>query len=154
VQVASAGSWLICAGVAVATVAPAAPGLTARAEYRLGQDMFSGAIDLPGRIVTHLVDLPPEVVRCANCHAAPQGPNVPRSLAPRLNRDLLLERRSRRGGPPSTYNDATFCALLNKGVDPAYIMINVSMPRYDLEPSRCRALWRFLTWSPNASNSP
>jgi hypothetical protein len=119
-------------------------------EFRLGQDLFMGKIDLHGRIRTHLVDLPPEVVRCGNCHAAGEGPDVPRSLAPRLTRDLLLEPHARRGGPASIYSQVSFCALLREGVDPAYVLISIEMPRYTLDDADCQALWRFLARSPRA----
>jgi hypothetical protein len=122
-------------------------------EYRLGQQLFVGDIDLQGRIRTHLADLPPDVVRCGNCHAAASGPEVPRSLAPRLTRNLLLERRPRRGGPSSSYSLASFCKLLRIGVDPAYVLISLEMPQYTLDDAHCLALWRFLTWSENAPKS-
>jgi hypothetical protein len=110
-----------------------------------GQALFSGAIDLQGRIATHLVDLPPAVVRCTNCHAAADGPSVPRSLAPRLTRDLLLEPQPRRGGPASRYDSKSFCTLLRRGIDPAWVLISVEMPRYALDDASCGALWQYLT---------
>jgi hypothetical protein len=110
-----------------------------------GRALFEGRIDLQGRIYSHLVDLPPEVVRCANCHAVADGPDVPRSLAPRLTHELLLQTQRRRGGPPSRYDRDSFCALLRRGVDPASVLIGVEMPRYALDDASCRALWRYLT---------
>jgi hypothetical protein len=115
-----------------------------------GQGLFSGEIDLEGRIATHLVDLPPAVVRCANCHAAADGPSVPRSLAPRLTRDLLLEPHPRRGGPASRYDPQSFCTLLRRGIDPAWVLISVEMPRYALDDASCAALWRYVTQSAEA----
>ncbi len=111
-------------------------------ELRLGQDLFTGRIELHGRIRTHIVDLPPEVVRCANCHAVGKGPDVPRSLAPRLSHELLLVPRTRRGGPPTFYDRGRFCTLLREGLDPARVLISVEMPRYSLSDEQCRALWR------------
>ncbi len=104
-------------------------------------------MDLQGRIATHVVDLPSEVVRCGNCHAGPMGPEVPRSLAPRLTHDLLLAPRSRRGGPQSNYDRGKFCRLLRDGLDPANVMVSVEMPRYAMDDRTCHALWRFLTGS-------
>jgi hypothetical protein len=114
-------------------------------EYQLGRQLFAGTLDLRGRIVTHVVDLPPGVIRCGNCHAGPTGPEVARSLAPRLTHDLLLAPRSRRGGPPSIYDRGKFCRLLRDGLDPASVMVSVEMPRYTLDDESCHALWRFLT---------
>ena len=36
------------------------------------------------------------------------------------------------------------CALLRTGLDPAYVLINVAMPRYTLNERDCTALWRYL----------
>jgi len=117
-----------------------------------GRGLFSGALDLRGRIATHLVDLPPAVVRCANCHAAADGPSVPRSLAPRLTRDLLLNPQPRRGGPASRYDAISFCTLLRRGIDPAWVLISVEMPRYVLDDGSCAALWQYLTRSTEGAN--
>ncbi len=123
-----------------------APGTaSAHEENARGQALFSGTVDLHGRIYTHVDDMPPEVVRCSNCHAVAEGPEVPRSAAPRLTPNLLLLPRARRGGPPSHYGRESFCALLRKGVDPAFVMISVQMPRYSIADADCRALWRYLT---------
>lgn len=116
-------------------------------EFRWGRELFEGPFDLRGRIRTHPTDLPPEVVRCGNCHAVAIGPEVPRSLAPRLTHDLLIKRRSRRGGPASNYDRNSFCALLRDGFDPAHVLISVEMPRYTLADAECAALWRYLTGS-------
>jgi hypothetical protein len=122
----------------------------ARDEFELGRALFAGTVDLHGRIYTHRVDLPPMAARCANCHAAADGPDVPSSLAPRLNHDLLLRPRSRRGGPASAYDRADFCTMLRRGVDPAQVLISVEMPRYAIDDAGCHALWRFITANPNA----
>jgi len=116
-------------------------------EFMRGQSLFVGTIDLQGRIYTHTADLPPAVVRCSNCHAVADGADVPRSLAPRLTRNLLVLPHARRGGPPSNYSRAGFCTLLRSGVDPAFVMISVEMPRYTIDETDCGALWRYLTGS-------
>lgn len=116
-------------------------------EVLRGQSLFTGTIDLQGRIYTHTADMPPSVVRCANCHAVADGADVPRSLAPRLTRSLLVLPHARRGGPPSNYSRAAFCTLLRRGIDPAFVMISVAMPRYTIDDENCGALWRYLTGS-------
>jgi hypothetical protein len=127
--------------------------VSAHEEYARGQALFSGSVDLHGRIYTHAVDMPPRVVRCSNCHAVADGPEVARSLAPRLTHGLLVLPHARRGGPPSHYSRDSFCALLRKGVDPAFVMISVEMPRYAIDDDDCRALWRYVTGSdPNGSD--
>lgn len=120
---------------------------TPESDILRGQALFTGQADLTGRIYTHRVDLPSAVVRCANCHAADDGPDVPRSLAPRLNPDLLIRRQPRRGGPASNYDGQKFCTLLRRGLDPAFVLISVEMPRYTIDDADCLALWRYLSES-------
>jgi hypothetical protein len=142
------GLWILCA----AAVRAQPPSAQANAEpvheeYVRGEALFTGTLDLHGRIYTHVADMPPSVVRCSNCHAVADGPDVPRSLAPRLTHSLLLLPRARRGGPPSNYDRRRFCTLLRKGVDPASVMISVEMPRYTIADADCQALWRYVTGS-------
>jgi len=128
----------------VSTPQESTPQESTQQEFRHGQALFAGDLALHGRIRTHLVDLPPQVVVCGNCHAAGHGPEVARSLAPRLTRELLLAPRARRGGPVTTYNEDRFCTLLRKGIDPSYVLLSVEMPIYTMDDSDCRALWQFV----------
>jgi hypothetical protein len=137
------------AAVAWAQPAAAAP----HDDYLKGQALFSGTIELHGRIYTHVTDMPPSVVRCSNCHAVADGPDVPRSQAPRLTPGWLILPRARRGGPPSHYSRDGFCTLLRKGVDPAFVMVSVEMPRYSIDDVDCGALWRYLTGSHREANA-
>jgi hypothetical protein len=59
----------------------------------------------------------------------------------------MVQPRARRGGPPSNYDREGFCALLRRGIDPAFVMISVEMPRYTIDDASCRALWRYLIGS-------
>ncbi len=151
----SVGLWCLLVFIILACAAgrSRAGTMTERTGYARGRELFAGRVDLQGRVQSHPVNLPPEVVRCANCHAVARGPEVPRSLAPRLTRELLMERRSRRGGPPSSYTADSFCALLQTGVDPAFILISEEMPRYEMDAGSCHALWLFLTWRPNGAGT-
>jgi hypothetical protein len=106
--------------------------------------LFNGKEPLSGRIREHDESLPPEVVRCANCHGATASARPSRVAAPRLESSLLLEFHQRRGGPPSRYDQAAFCKLLRTGVDPAHIMIAREMPIFDLDDAQCASLWSFL----------
>lgn len=110
-----------------------------------GQGMFIGRESLKGKIREHQTILPPEVVRCGNCHAVEKQAGIPPTLAPRIDRALLLSERQRRGGPPSVYNARSLCKLLRTGIDPAYILIAREMPIYDVDDAQCASLWRFLT---------
>jgi hypothetical protein len=145
------GSVLIALGGVLATVvfagtqpSPARDAAT-RDDTVHGQALFDGAAPLRARLASHPAELPAAVVRCANCHAAGSGPAVPNSIAPRLSRGWLVEWQSRRGGPPSRYDRDAFCTLLRDGLDPAYVLINVQMPRYRVDARDCTALWQFLS---------
>jgi hypothetical protein len=111
---------------------------------RRGDALYHGKEALTGKIRGHDELLPADAVRCVNCHEAVSSGRLGRSVAPHLDRALLLEARERRGGPPSHYDPAAFCKLLKTGVDPASIVIAREMPVYELEPGRCADLWSFL----------
>jgi hypothetical protein len=117
---------------------------TAEASISAGRRMFFGDTPLRGVIVGQSEHLPASVVACANCHAA-GSPSSGKPIGPPLNRATLTEPRSRRYGPPSRFSLESFCRLLQAGVDPAYIVITRSMPRYALGAGQCLALWRYLT---------
>ncbi|WP_415750327.1 hypothetical protein [Burkholderia sp. BCC1985] len=121
----------------------------ASGDREAGHALFTGAAPLTGRMLTHPGDLPSNVVRCANCHAPEIGPAVRNSIAPRLTRAWLVDLQSRRGGPPSRYDQEGFCTMLRDGVDPAYVLLNVEMPRYRISDGDCAALWHFLTGARN-----
>lgn len=116
-----------------------------RRDIKTGHDLFVGRAPLHGRIRTDFSNLPPEVVRCKNCHAQSAGRDVALSLAPRLDRRYLLEPRVRRGGPMTSYDEQSFCRVLQAGVDPAYILVSAEMPRYEIDAGTCKALWEFIT---------
>jgi hypothetical protein len=96
--------------------------------FEQGQDLFMGRAPLEGKIRCHRRNLPPEVVVCRNCHAARDQLPPKASSAPRVDGALLLEPRERRGGPPSSYGEQSFCKLLRTGVDPAHVQISREMP--------------------------
>ena len=106
--------------------------------------MFFGETPLRGVIVGQSEHLPASVVACANCHAA-GSPSSGKPIGPPLNCTTLTEPRSRRYGPPSRFSLESFCRLLQAGVDPAYIVITRSVPRYALGAGQCLDLWRYLT---------
>jgi hypothetical protein len=125
---------------------PTWAGATAGAEPspERGRALFVGAAPLVGRIALHTSNLPPEVLRCANCHDAAGSPPVLRTVAPALRRAWLIAPRERRGGPLSAYDLAAFCRLLQTGQDPANLIVNVQMPRYTVSDQDCGDLWRHL----------
>ena len=116
---------------------------------RRGAELFSGAAALQGTIVGHSSALPPSAARCINCHAigtaAPASAASAASFGPLLTRHGLTAAVARRGGPPSRYDAPAFCRLLRQGVDPAWVIVPRSMPRYELSDADCHALWAHLT---------
>lgn len=93
--------------------------------------------------------LPADTMRCRNCHegAGHRLPDARRAAeaGPPLTAATLVVPRSRRGGPPSRYDQGSFCRLLRQGIDPADIVVRRTMPIYRIEPSDCAALWRLLS---------
>lgn len=143
--------------LALATAAGVSVGLFAlgtRSPLReRGAELFHGDAALSGRLRGHDEPLPPETVRCGNCHAlesnarsaADRGDGLVESAGPVLGRRALTRTAERRGGPPSRYTLQSFCRLLRDGVDPSRIVIVQLMPRYDLDDEDCGALWTYLT---------
>jgi mono/diheme cytochrome c family protein len=113
-----------------------------------GRRLFLGEAPLPARIVGQDFALPVQASRCVNCHgpgaaAAPPAASAP-AAAPVLSASTLTDALRRRGGPPSRYDAATLCTLLRSGIDPAYVMILRTMPRYEVSDADCRSLWLHL----------
>lgn len=143
----------------VATAALAAGGAIGPTAER-GEKLFKGELPLTGKIVGNPSALPVMATRCINCHASAAVSAVPGSASartairqlqgfgPALDADLLTRNRPRRGGPPSHYDEAGFCRLLQSGVDPAYVIIPRVMPRYELSADDCHALWTYVLSTP------
>jgi hypothetical protein len=117
----------------------------------LGRTLFAGERPLRARMVGHALDLPPTAVVCANCHrrrvppaAGGDAGEEARDFGSPLTRERLTRAMRRRGGPPSSYDRARLCRVLQQGIDPAFVMIAQTMPRYALSESECEALWMFL----------
>lgn len=127
-----------------------------QASVQRGLALFSGAAELQGRVVGHQVDLPAAAVACINCHgdAASERPllasaeaaasGVAPRFAPPLTAQHLAQPLKRRGGPPSQYEAASLCRLLREGLDPAMVLIPLTMPRYRITDAQCADLWQFF----------
>lgn len=143
---------VMAVGLWAASPAPVAA--AGNAELERGQRLFVGIEPMRGTISGHQSVLPPLASRCVNCHAPGSGtgkarpasaPPTNTSFAPLLTPAYLTGPVARRGGPPSRYDEAAFCRALRTGIDPAYVIVSHSMPRYELSEAECRALWRHLT---------
>ncbi len=110
-----------------------------------GQAVYQGREPLQGRIRGHDDVLPPEAVRCTNCHSEQKGSRLSGPPAPQLEARWLLQPRQRHGGPPSSYDQRSFCRLLRAGSDPVYVLVAREMPIYDIDDSQCASLWLFLS---------
>jgi hypothetical protein len=110
-----------------------------------GKALFTGQTPIAARLVGHAETLPVQASRCSNCHAVnpPRSP-IAASFAPVLDAPSLLSPISRRGGPPSKFDSASLCKLLRDGIDPAWIVLPATMPRYTVSDDQCLALWSFL----------
>jgi hypothetical protein len=141
--------WSALALLAVATAASADGGSNAMR----GRQLFDGDLALPARIVGQDFALPAQASRCVNCHGASRGNAASSSAAtqqvgPALTPSALTDAVRRRGGPPSRYDAASLCTLLRSGVDPAHVIIQRTMPRYQITDADCGSLWLHLTNSP------
>jgi hypothetical protein len=127
---------LLCAGAA------------SGADASRGGALFDGGAALPARVHGQDFALPSQASRCVNCHVAPAVPAAAASAvavgAPPLTAATLTTPLRRRGGPPSRYDAASLCRLLRSGVDPAHVMIQRTMPRYEISDADCQALWLHL----------
>ena len=142
------GGWLAGACLLVGL---AGCGLGPQEQVRhLGQTWFEGRAPLKARMVSHDQDLPAAAAACINCH----GARLPSErFAVALDRAWLTQAQPRRGGPPSRYDARAFCRVLREGVDPAWVVVNQTMPRYEVTDLQCQALWMHLTQAgrPHAS---
>jgi hypothetical protein len=140
---------MVACGGLVVTVARAHG--AAQQRTASGQRLFKGEDPLAARINGISNVLEPEASRCSNCHEGVNPPDAAKEAssgwvpaAPILTPLLLTQEVSRRGGPPSRFNQESFCRLLTTGVDPAYVLVPRTMPRYEVTPSQCEDLWRYL----------
>lgn len=132
-------------GVAQAGPEPVSPGAR----------LFDGSTPLAARVSGQDLALPAHASRCVNCHLDTAPVAVPglaasgsRRFGPALTPALLRESQRRRGGPPSRYDGAAFCRLLRTGIDPASVIIDRSMPRYQVSDAECATLWTHLAGAP------
>lgn len=130
---------LLVAGVMVVACAAAMPAWTTWVAQGEGAALYEGRRPVAARLAGHQDGLPPEAVRCANCHEGNQA------IGPALTAATLVDTRARRGGPPSRYDEAALCRLLREGIDPAFVVVARAMPRYEIDAAGCAALWAHLS---------
>lgn len=117
-----------------------------------GERIFKGDAPVVAHVSGYGKPLTTEASRCANCHEIGDEGGRRRAessatepIGPALSVEALTREAARRGGPPSSFDEASFCRLLTTGVDPAHIVVPRAMPRYDISESQCRDLWQYLT---------
>lgn len=134
-----AGSAL-AAGLAVAAAGAlaAAPFFGDWRARREGAALYEGRQALVAHVRGHEQPLPHAAARCVNCHEGAQA------VGPLLDGRTLAQPLARRGGPPSRYDAKALCRLLREGIDPAAVLLPRAMPRYEIDPRACEALWAHL----------
>lgn len=139
----SRARWVLvgCAATAAALVSA----MAVTNPVSRGWALYHGYLPLSGRIAGHTVDLPEGTATCAACHDAPRPAADGYKSIPPLDGATLTSAVSRRSGPPSTYDAASFCTLLGSGLDPAMIMVDRTMPRFTLPAADCAALWSYVS---------
>jgi hypothetical protein len=111
-------------------------------DWARGYAIYHGHLAVSGRLEGHDFNLPPIALRCAGCHEAGAGAVAPEAGAFDLSH--LTDARSRRGGPAAAYTLESFCKVVTAGLDPALVMVDRTMPRFNMSAAECRALWTFL----------
>lgn len=118
-----------------------------------GERIFLGRETVAATIGGHELPLPPEVAACAGCHK-PRTSDRNEQFAPPLSKEWLTVARQRRGGPPYAYDRDSFCNTVRTGIDPGYVILNRTMPRFALDDAQCRALWSYLSVRVDDETSP
>jgi hypothetical protein len=106
-----------------------------------GCAIFNGQRDVKAHLRDDNYALPPSTTRCVNCHAQADPKGV---FAPPLTPAFLKEAKSRRGGPPSSYDPSSFCRAVRDGIDPANVLLRKSMPHFQITDAECSALWKYI----------
>jgi mono/diheme cytochrome c family protein len=129
----------------LAALGAATGALADEAAAARGRALFLGEAALEARVHGQDFALPAQASRCVNCHGpAAVTAGASAAAAPGLSAATLTQPVRRRGGPPSRYDAAALCTLLRSGIDPAHVMIQRTMPRYQISDEDCRALWLHL----------
>lgn len=120
--------------------------MAAAASAARGERLFDGREALRGRLAGHTASLAPGLAACLGCHgnAATASPLEARS-APPLACKALARVHARRGEPPFAYDRDGFCRTLRTGINPNYVVLQRTMPRFEIDPAQCDALWAYLT---------
>lgn len=116
-----------------------------QAQFRQGENIFVGKESLPAKIAGHQEALPPQAARCINCHVPAQSRAGKTESAPAFSNAWLQQVRVRRGGPAFAYGRESFCTTLRSGIDPEYVILSRTMPRFDISNEQCLSLWLYLT---------
>ncbi len=113
------------------------------AHWSEGANLYAGHKAVAAHIAGHDDPLPAQAAACVNCHD--RGPRAGTPIAPPLIGATLTQTLARRGGPPSRYDRAAFCKLLRTGIDPAFVLVPRTMPRFEISDADCATLWNFVS---------
>lgn len=136
--------WAIFLYVSVSMILTA--GVLIELPVLKGLALYRGWTPLAGHIHGHRNDLPTSALACVNCHDRGESTTGSKGATAdiSLNETSLTEMRVRRNGPPSAYDRVSFCKVLTSGVDPAFILVDRTMPRFKFSSTECDDLWAFI----------
>ena len=109
-----------------------------------GERMFLRGEGLRAHVSGHTTILSPSQSACIHCHSLNRPMSVEARGAPALHGRALTDAMPRRGGPAMAYDVNSFCTTLATGIDPAHIVLKKEMPIFEVDKSRCQALWQYL----------
>lgn len=110
-----------------------------------GKRIFHGLDVLQATVQKNGTALPAHASKCINCHSAQTPGGAWPGTSQYLSATTMSRRISRRGGPAYAYDRPTFCHTVRTGVDPAGIVLESKMPRYEMSDAQCADLWFFLS---------
>jgi hypothetical protein len=110
-----------------------------------GKRIFHGLDAVQGKVQDNGTALPAQASKCINCHSAQAPGGALAGSAQYLSATTLSRKMSRRGGPAYFYDQPNFCNTVRTGVDPAGIVLEAKMPRYQISDTQCADLWLFLS---------
>lgn len=124
--------------------AAAASGAGPARDPERGKRIFHGLDAVQGAVQQQGTALPVHASKCINCHSAHTPTGAWAGNSQYLSATTLSLKVSRRGGPAYVYDQPAFCRTVRSGVDPAGIVLEAKMPRYQLSDAQCADLWFFL----------
>lgn len=110
-----------------------------------GKRIFYGLDAVSATVQQNGTTLPTNASKCINCHSAQTPPGAWTGSSQYLSATTMTRMVSRRGGPASVYDQDKFCNAVRNGVDPAGVVLESKMPRYEMSDTQCADMWLFIS---------